>query len=139
MNKSSKQSVDGSFVLVIEDHVKLLRHMSFLLQVAGFNVVTASSKTEALNLLTRMKPDLILADLDLPKSEGCELVRSIRRNRRVSAAPVVVMSEKYDLHDLMGAMDLGANDYLPKPFDAYDLINVVRDNLTRPDQQRRAS
>lgn len=139
MQKNESQSIDGSFVLVIEDHAKLLRHISFLLQVSGMNVVTASSRTEALNLLTRMKPDLILADLDLPNGDGSELVRSIRSNRRVSPAPVVVMSEKYELHDLMSAMDLGANDYLPKPFDGYDLVHVVRENLSQTSGQRKAS
>jgi DNA-binding response OmpR family regulator len=136
MNKSN-HSTDGSFILVVEDYAKLLRNIAFLLQVAGQQVITASSSAEAQQILARQKPDLILADVDM--SNGYEFLRAVRGERRHHTTPFIAMSEKYELHDLMHAMDLGANDYLPKPFDAYDLVNVVRDNLAYSSNQRKAS
>jgi DNA-binding response OmpR family regulator len=136
MNKK-KHSADNAFILVVEDHAKLLRNIAFLLQVSGVNVVTASSSAEAQQILARQKPDLILADVDM--SNGYEFLRRVRAERRSHKTPFIAMSEKYELHDLMRAMDLGANDYLPKPFDAYDLVGVVRDNLAYFSSDRKAS
>lgn len=135
--KKNNHSIDGSFVLVVEDHAKLLRNIAFLLQVSGVNVLTASNMSEAGQLLSGQKPDLILADVDM--SNGYEFLRGVRADRRNAVVPFIAMSEKYELHDLMRAMDLGASDYLPKPFDAYDLVNVVRDNLAYLSNQRKAS
>lgn len=136
MNKKTN-SIEGAFILVVEDHAKLLRNIAFLLQVAGMNVLTAASCAEAQQILSHRKLDLILADMDT--CTGFEFLSTIRAERRNVATPFVAMSEKYELHDLMHAMDLGANDYLPKPFDAYDLVNVVRDNLTYANGHRKAS
>lgn len=136
MSKKSN-STDGSSVLIVEDHAKLLRNIAFLLQVAGLNVLTASNSIEAQQILSRQKPDLILADVDM--SNGYEFLRGTRAEHRNTAIPFIAMSEKYELHDLTRTMDLGANDYLPKPFDAYDLVNVVRENLAYFGQDRKAS
>ena len=122
MSKNN-HSASGSFILVVEDHAKLLRNIAFLLQVSGMNVVTASSSTEAQQLLTRQKPDRILADVDMPN--GYEFLRGVRAERRNHTTPFIAMSEKYELHDLMHAMDLGASDYLPKPFDLDELVGLV--------------
>lgn len=136
MSKKSN-STDGSSVLIVEDHAKLLRNIAFLLQVDGLNVITASTRAEAQEILAQQQPDLILADVDM--SNDYEFLRAVRAERRNSAIPFIAMSGKYELHDLTRTMDLGANDYLPKPFDAYDLVNVVRDNLAYFGTQRKAS
>ncbi len=136
MNKHNK-TTDGSFILVVEAHAKLLRNIAFLLQVNGNHVLTASSMTEAKQLLGEQKPDLILADVDM--ANGYEFLSIVRADRRNAAVPLIAISQKYELHDLMHAMDLGATDYLPKPFDAYDLVNVVRDNLAYLNNHRKAS
>ena len=136
MSKNSG-SVEGAFILVVEDHAKLLRNIAFLLQIAGMNVVTAANGEEAQQILSQNDADLVLADVDM--SNGYEILSNIRAERRNAATPFIAMSEKYELHDLMHAMDLGATDYLPKPFDAYDLANVVRDNLPDTNHHRKAS
>jgi DNA-binding response OmpR family regulator len=136
MRKKSHQ-MDDAFILVVEDHAKLLRNIAFLLQVAGLNVATATNSNDAQQILTRQKPDFILADVDMPS--GYEFLRSVRADRRCADMPFIAMSEKYELHDLMRTMDMGATDYLPKPFDAYDLVNVVRENLSSFSHQRKAS
>jgi DNA-binding response OmpR family regulator len=136
MRKNNNQT-EEAYILVVEDHAKLLRNIAFLLQVSGLNVVTASSRNDARQALVRQKPDFILADVDMPN--GYEFLGDVRADRRSASIPFVAMSEKYELHDLMRAMDMGANDYLPKPFDAYDLVSVVRDNLSYLDSNRKAS
>lgn len=133
----NESSLEGASILVIEDHARLLRNMAFLLQVAGANVLTAKNSAEALPILARKKPDLILSDFDMP--DGGELLRQVRTSRRVADTPFVAMSEKYELHDLMNALDQGANDYLPKPFDGRELVYVVSDNLANQHHRRLAS
>jgi DNA-binding response OmpR family regulator len=123
-------SIEGSLILVVEDNLSLLRDISFILQVAGFDVVTASSGDEALSLMRRQKPDLVVSDIEMPEMSGYDLLRQMRAERGLQAIPCIFTSGKDDYDHLMTALDLGAADYLPKPFDAYELIDSVHMALT---------
>jgi two-component system KDP operon response regulator KdpE len=117
--------IDGSLILVVEDHAPLLRNIAFVLQVAGFDVMCAESGSEALRLMKHSTPDLVLTDIDLPGLNGYDLLRQIRADRKTAGVPCVVMSDQYDYDSLMYALDLGASEYLPKPFDTDQLLDAV--------------
>jgi CheY-like chemotaxis protein len=129
----------GAYVLIINDQPKLTRSMAFLLEVAGLHTLTASSTEEITQVLAQQTPDLILCDVDMTVMDGYTALRRIHADRRYHNIPFIVMSESYELHDLMYALDLGAAEYLPKPFDTYDLIDAIRDALANPVTYRAAS
>jgi CheY-like chemotaxis protein len=121
---------EGALIMVVEDHVALLRDMSFILEVAGFDVVSAADGVEALALMKRQTPDLVLSDIDMPNMDGYELLRQMRTEKKLAAIPCILMSGNDDYEHLMTALELGAADYLPKPFDAYELIDAIHMALT---------
>lgn len=129
----------GANVLIINDQPKLARSISFLLEIAGLHSLTASTTDEVAQAISQQKPDLILCDVDMTSTDGYTLLRRIRADRRYANIPFIVMSESYELHDLMYALDLGASEYLPKPFDTYDLIDAIREALVEPVAYRAAS
>ena len=135
INKSNS----GANVLIINDQPKLMRSMAFLLEVAGLHAMTATTTDEIAQALVQQTPDLILCDVDMTVIDGYTALRRIHADRRYSHVPFIVISESYELHDLMYALDLGASEYLPKPFDTYDLIDAIRDTLHQPIAYRAAS
>jgi len=137
--KTIDQTNSGACVLIINDQPKLARSIAFLLEVAGLHALTASSTEEINQVLAQQTPDLILCDVDMTVTDGYTALRRIHADRRYSNIPFIVMSESYELHDLMYALDLGASEYLPKPFDTYDLIDAIRDALFQPVPFRAAS
>ncbi len=138
MNTINKSN-SGAYVLIINDQPKLMRSMAFLLEVAGLHTATASSTEEIAQVLAQRTPDLILCDVDMTVMDGYTALRRIRSDRRFSHIPFIAMSESYELHDLMYALDLGAAEYLPKPFDTYDLIDAIRNTLEQSVAYRAAS
>jgi CheY-like chemotaxis protein len=138
MNTINKSN-SGAYVLIINDQPKLTRSIAFLLEVAGLHALTASTSEEIAQVLAQQTPDLILCDVDMTTLDGYTALRRIRSDRRYNHTPFIVMSESYELHDLMYALDLGASEYLPKPFDTYDLIDAIRDALVQPVAYRAAS
>ncbi len=138
MNTTNKSN-SGAYVLIINDQPKLMRSMAFLLEVAGLHAMTATTTDEIAQALAQQTPDLILCDVDMTVIDGYTALRRIHADRRYSHVPFIVVSESYELHDLMYALDLGASEYLPKPFDTYDLIDAIRDTLVQPTAYRAAS
>ena len=137
--KTINKTNSGAYVLIINDQPKLTRSMAFLLEIAGLHTLTASTTEEITQVLAQQTPDLILCDVDMTLVDGYSALRRIHADRRYSHVPFIVMSESYELHDLMYALDLGASEYLPKPFDTYDLIDAIRDALVQPVAYRAAS
>ena len=138
MNTINKSN-SGAYVLIINDQPKLMRSMAFLLEIAGLHTATATSTEEISQVLAQRTPDLILCDVDMTVMDGYTALRRIHSDRRFSHIPFIVMSDSYELHDLMYALDLGAAEYLPKPFDTYDLIDAIRDTLEQSVAYRAAS
>lgn len=125
-------SIQGSYILVIEDHALLLRSISFLLDVAGLKAMPATNRQEALQSINRRTPDVILVDVDtLDGSDGYEVIRRIHADPRYAHVPFIVMSQNYAMHDLIYALDLGASEYLPKPFDTYEMLDAIKETLLR--------
>ena len=113
-------------ILLIDDHIPLLRSMAFLLEVAGFDVVTATSGMEAIDALRQQTPDLIISDVNMPGMDGYELLQRIRSAANWQDIPFIFASAKYEMHDLLYGLELGANDYIPKPFDIYDVLDAIQ-------------
>lgn len=139
MSNNNASVIEGASILLVEDNGPLTRNLAFLLQVAGLKVTTACIGAEALRLLKRESFDVALVDLDMPGEDGTELLRRIRMDAgRINALPIIAISRNYALPDLMRALDLGATDYLPKPFGIEDVLNVITEALEASKEWRLA-
>lgn len=123
-------SVSGPRILVVDDEPTILRTVRANLARHGFRVDTAANAQEALEH-SMARPDLILLDLGLPDGDGLELIRSIREQ---STTPIIVLSARGAEREKVRALDLGADDYLTKPFgfdELYARIRVALRHSTR--------
>ncbi len=113
-------------VLVVDDEPQILRFLKPSLAAAGYDVVTAMTAAEALKAAATGSPDIILLDLGLPDMDGKEV---IRRLREWSATPIVVISARDREAEKIAALDLGADDYVNKPFGVGELMARLRTAL----------
>jgi two-component system, OmpR family, KDP operon response regulator KdpE len=113
-------------VLIVEDDAHIRRLLRAALQRAGHAVAEAATAREGLSLLDIDKPDAVLLDLGLPDRDGIELIQPIKAR---SAATLLVVSAREDIAEKVAALDLGADDYLTKPFDTEELLARIRTAL----------
>jgi two-component system KDP operon response regulator KdpE len=113
----------GARVLVVDDEPGILRAVQTNLGRHTFQVDTAATGAEALTAYARVRPDLVLLDLGLPDMDGLDIIREIRKRANT---PIVVLSAREAERDKVTALDLGADDYLTKPFGVNELLARVR-------------
>jgi two-component system KDP operon response regulator KdpE len=115
-------------LLVVDDEPQILRVMRASLPARGYEVRTAPGGEEALDEIRKEAPDLIVLDLVMPKISGLEVCRRVRE---FSSVPIIVLSAKGSESDKIAALDLGADDYVTKPFSLDELLARVRAVLRR--------
>ena len=113
----------GARILVVDDEPEILRALRTNLAAHGYAVLTAGSGAEAQALYTARRPDLVLLDLGLPDLDGLEFIAQVRAH---AATPIVVLSARGAEGDKVRALDLGADDYLTKPFGMDEMLARVR-------------
>lgn len=118
-----KNRIITATVLVIDDEAPLRRLLRVALEAAGYEVFDADSGRTGLAELAFRRPDLVVLDLGLPDMEGAEVLRRLREWSRV---PVLVLSVRQDVQEKVAALDLGADDYLTKPFHPAELAARLR-------------
>jgi two-component system, OmpR family, KDP operon response regulator KdpE len=118
----------GASILVVDDEREIVRALKRSLSAHGFTVLTASSGEEAVEVVSQQHPDLLLLDLLLPGMSGLEVCRRVRESSNV---PIIVLSVKDAEHDKVEALDLGADDYVAKPFGMKEVLARVRVALRR--------
>lgn len=115
-------------ILVVDDEVSVLRFLRAMLRDNGYEVLTASDGVEALQTLEKELPDLVILDIMMPRMDGFEVCRRIRE---WSPVPIIMLSVRGDEGDKVKCLDLGADDYITKPFAAKELIARVGAVLRR--------
>ena len=120
-------------ILVIEDEPDIRRNLEYNLGREGFNACPAGSLDEAYEKLNTKKFDLILLDLMLPDGSGLDLCKKIKSNSETEATPIIILTAKDDEVDKVVGFELGADDYVTKPFSVRELILRVKAILKRSD------
>lgn len=115
-------------ILVVEDDAPIRRSIVAQLLAAGYDVVEAADGREGLTVMRRHKPDLILTDLAMPIADGFALIAAVRR---IAMTPILVLSVRGGETDRVRALDLGADDFVSKPFSVAELLARVRAQLRR--------
>jgi len=118
-------------ILVIDDEEDILELVRFNLSKAGYEVTCASSGEQGLKLAKSSPPDLILLDLMLPGLDGLEVCRLLKREARTQRVPLVMISAKGEESDIVSGLELGAEDYITKPFSPRVLVARIRVVLRR--------
>jgi two-component system, OmpR family, KDP operon response regulator KdpE len=113
----------GASILVVDDEKEIVRALQHSLTAHGYKVLTARSGEEAIKLTTQHRPDLLLLDLMLPGMSGLEVCRRVRAESNV---PIIVLSVKEAERDKVEALDLGADDYIQKPFGMNEVLARIR-------------
>jgi DNA-binding response OmpR family regulator len=123
-------------ILVVDDEVRILNFLSSKLKASGYEVLTASNGLEGMEQAQAQEPDLIVLDLLMPKMDGLEMLKQLRS---FSAVPVIILTAKGAEADRIKGLQLGADDYLPKPFNPDELvarIEAIRRRL-EPSERRK--
>jgi len=117
-------------VLVVDDEPSIAQIAGDYLRHGGFGVITASNGVDALALARAQRPDLIVLDLGLPRMDGLEVARTLRREGNV---PIIMLTARIEESDRLAGLELGADDYMTKPFSPRELVARVKSVLRRVD------
>lgn len=115
-------------ILVVDDDLNICELLRLYLEKDGFKVVVANDGEQAITLAAKEEPDLILLDIMLPKLDGWQVCRQIRK---VSETPIIMLTAKGETFDKILGLELGADDYVSKPFDTKELIARIKAVLRR--------
>ena len=115
-------------ILIVEDEKSIAHFISTILTANGYDAMRASSGAEAMSMISSHCPDLVILDLGLPDRDGLEFIRTVRQKYMT---PIVVLSARTDEMDKIEALDLGANDYITKPFGMMEFVARVKAVLRR--------
>ncbi len=127
-----------SRILVVEDEADIAALVAYQLAHAGFQVRTASSGDEALRSLESAPPDLVILDLMLPGLSGTDVMRAIRSRTETEITPVIMLTARGEEEDRLRGFELGADDYITKPFSPRELVMRVRAVLRRSGEEMEA-
>ena len=120
-------------ILVVDDEAVLAETIAYNLEQAGYQVTTASDGASALEAARSETPDLVILDIMLPEMDGLEVCRQLRRESNTSTTPIMMLTAKGDEIDKVVGLEVGADDYVTKPFGRRELLARVRALLRRSD------
>ena len=118
----------GQTVLVVDDEQNIVNIIAFNLKKEGYEVLTAGDGEEAVEIVEKHQPDLILLDIMMPKMDGYEACRKIREKYNI---PIIMLTARAEELDKVLGLEMGADDYVTKPFGTRELIARVKANLRR--------
>lgn len=118
-------------ILVVEDSLTMSKKLQYLLQKEGYTVHVASDGLIALNAMRTFKPDLVLLDIRLPHVDGFQFCLVIRRMPKYTNVPIIMVSGLSNEADIQHALDIGANDYIVKPFQEELLLDIVAHHMAQ--------
>ncbi|MFZ2359292.1 MAG: response regulator transcription factor [Anaerolineae bacterium] len=118
-------------ILVVDDDKQIARLIRSYLEQAGFRVTVAHDGAAALHALRREKPDLVVLDLMLPDRDGWDITRTVRSDPTLAATPIIMVTARVEDTDRIVGLELGADDYVTKPFNPREIVARVRAVLRR--------
>ena len=118
-------------ILIIEDEENILFNIKYLLEVNGFETITARDGEEGFNIAKKTLPDLIISDIMMPVADGYALKSKLNENDQTALIPFIFLTAKAEMNDMRSGMNLGADDYLVKPFKSADLLKAIEIRLKK--------
>ncbi len=118
-------------ILIVDDEPDALKLIEYNLREAGFHVFTAANGTRAIELARRHLPNLVLLDLMLPEVDGIEVCKTLRRDPDTADMPIIMLTAKAEEMDRVIGLEVGADDYVTKPFSPRELVLRIKNILRR--------
>jgi two-component system alkaline phosphatase synthesis response regulator PhoP len=128
----------GQRILVVDDDRSIVKVLAGYLEQAGFAVLAAHDGETALHLLRRDRPELVILDLMMPRRDGWEVTRIIRSDKDLASTPIIMLTARFEDTDKIAGLELGADDYVTKPFNAREVVTRVKALLRRQKLDQRA-
>ncbi len=113
-------------ILAVDDEPNILLSIEFILEMEGYEAYTAKNGDEALEVAERVKPDLILLDINMPLKDGYEVCRILREQENSGRVKVIMLTAKGQLLEMKKGLEVGADEYVTKPFSAAELLEKIR-------------
>jgi two-component system, OmpR family, alkaline phosphatase synthesis response regulator PhoP len=126
-----KISLNKKKILVIEDEPQIRENIKEILDITGFTVITAVNGFSGLQIAKSALPDLILCDIMMPELDGYAVLQELRQDLITARLPLIFLTARVNRNDLRQGMELGADDYLTKPFEADELLRAIYSRLSR--------
>jgi DNA-binding response OmpR family regulator len=123
-------------ILIIEDNPEVRENTDEILELAGYHVITAPNGKIGVELAQKEKPDLIICDIMMPELDGYGVLHILNKNPETAGIPFIFLTAKTEKTDIRKGMNLGADDYLTKPFDDTDLLNAIEARLRKSAMQQ---
>ena len=124
-------------ILLIEDNLDVRENTAEILELSGYEVTTAENGKLGVEAALQTIPDLIICDIMMPALDGYGVLHMLSRNERTAAIPFIFLTAKAERNDMRKGMEMGADDYLTKPFDDIELLNAVESRLRKSDAMRK--
>lgn len=124
-------------ILLIEDNKDVRENTAEILALAGYNVFTARNGKEGVEAAQKEAPDLVICDIMMPVLDGYGVLHLLSKHEATSNIPFIYLTAKAERSDMRKGMDLGADDYLTKPFDSAELLSAIESRLKRSEQVRK--
>ena len=124
-------------ILLIEDNPEVRDNTMEILTLANYDVITAENGRVGVELAQREKPDLIICDIMMPELDGYGVLHILSKNDQTAAIPFIFLTAKTEKADIRKGMNLGADDYLTKPFDDTDLLNAIEARFRKNAMQQK--
>ena len=118
-------------ILIADDDDEIANLIRRIVARAGFQSLRAENGQEALDLITKEQPNLLLLDISMPYKNGLEILREVRGQSKNASMPVIMVTGKTDESVIVEALEAGADDYIPKPFDDDELIHKIESLLAQ--------
>lgn len=119
-------------ILVVEDEIDILKIIIFRLKKIGYNIITAEDGKEALDILKRSKPDLLILDLVMPLVDGYQVCKAAREDERLQGMPILLLTASATSNMIEKTKEVKANGYLIKPFETEELFDKVKELVGGP-------
>jgi len=113
-------------ILAVDDEPNILMSIEFILDMEGYEVHTARDGDDALDVAERVRPDLILLDISMPRKDGYEVCRILRKRENMAGTKVIMLTAKGQTLEKKKGLEVGADEYVTKPFSAAELLNAIR-------------
>ncbi len=113
-------------ILAVDDEPNILMSIEFILEMEGYEVHIARDGEEALDVAERERPDLILLDINMPRKDGYEVCRILRERQELAGTKVVMLTAKGQVLEKKKGIEVGADEYVTKPFSADELLEKIR-------------
>ena len=121
-------------ILAVDDELNILELLKYNLSKEGYQFIGVTNGRDAIKAANEEKPDLIILDVMLPEMDGCDILRTLKSNKSTMSIPVIMLSAKSDVLDKVIGLELGADDYVTKPFSPREILARVKVHLRRKSQ-----